>query len=143
MSFARTGRLTLSAWRRRPGSRDGHAYRYPLPQPHGNPDKYVHAHPHPTTNETIIEVHDNGPGIPKKHEFTIWDRFERGPHTYLSKVQGSGLGLAIARQLVAAHNGHTGNDPSERLGGACFWLTIPNTRANHSPKPATNSIHAA
>lgn len=76
-------------------------------------------------SETIIEVHDDGPGIPKKHEVTIWDRFERGEHTYLSKVQGSGLGLAIARQLIAAHNGHTGHHTSEQLGGACFWLTLP------------------
>lgn len=84
--------------------------------------------------ETTIEVHDNGPGIPKKYEVTIWDRFERGAHTYLSKVQGSGLGLAIARQLVAAHGGHTGHHASERLGGACFWLTLP---ASPAPKPAT------
>lgn len=75
--------------------------------------------------DTTIEVHDDGPGIPKKYDVTIWDRFERGPHTYLSKVQGSGLGLAIARQLVVAHHGHTGHRPSERLGGTCFWLTLP------------------
>ena len=91
---------------------------------YGNGTVEVHAHP-TTSSEAIIEVHDNGPGIPKKYEVTIWDRFERGPHTYLSKIQGSGLGLAIARQLVAAHHGHTGHHPSERLGGACFWLTLP------------------
>jgi len=73
----------------------------------------------------LIEVHDDGPGIPKKYELTIWERFERGPHTYMSRVQGSGLGLAIARQLVNAHGGRTGHRPSERLGGACFWLMIP------------------
>jgi signal transduction histidine kinase len=108
---------------------------------YGNGQVQIHAHP--TINGTIIEVHDNGPGIPRKHEVTIWDRFERGAHTYLSKVQGSGLGLAIARQLVAAHNGHTGHHPSERLGGACFWLTLPNAQATHTPKPATTSTHAA
>ncbi len=26
----------------------------------------------------VIEVHDNGPGVPKKHQRTIWERFERG-----------------------------------------------------------------
>ena len=91
---------------------------------YGNGIVEVHAH---TTNhgQTIIEVHDNGPGSPKKYEVTIWDRFERGAHTYLSDVEGSGLGLAIARQLVTAHQGHTGHHPSERLPGACFWLTLP------------------
>lgn len=71
------------------------------------------------------------------HDFTIWDRFERGAHTYLSSVQGSGLGLAIARQLVAAHNGHSGHHRSELLGGACFWLTIPNTTPSQEPATPT------
>lgn len=74
---------------------------------------------------TLIEVHDNGPGVPKKYEVTVWDRFQRGAHTFLSEVQGSGLGLAIARQLIAAHGGHTGYRRSEILGGSCFWLSIP------------------
>jgi signal transduction histidine kinase len=78
-----------------------------------------------TSNGDLIEVHDNGPGIPKKYEFRIWERFERGAQTLSSEVQGSGLGLPIARGLVAAHHGHTGYRPSERLGGSCFWLTIP------------------
>jgi signal transduction histidine kinase len=76
-------------------------------------------------DEAIIEVHDNGPGVPKKHEITIWDRFERGPHTYTSTVQGSGLGLAIVRQLAIAHGGQAGYRRSELLGGACFWLSVP------------------
>jgi signal transduction histidine kinase len=91
---------------------------------YGNGTVEVHAHTG-DDSQTVIEVHDNGPGIPKKYEVTIWDRFERGAHTYLSRVQGSGLGLAIARQLVNAHGGHTGHRSSDRLGGACFWLSIP------------------
>jgi two-component system, OmpR family, sensor histidine kinase BaeS len=78
-------------------------------------------------SSVVIEVHDNGPGVHKKYELTVWDRFQRGSHTFLSEVQGSGLGLAIARQLVNAHNGHTGYRRSEVLGGACFWLSIPTT----------------
>jgi signal transduction histidine kinase len=78
-------------------------------------------------NQVVIEVHDNGLGVPKKYEVTIWERFERGAHTDMSSVQGSGLGLAIARQLIMAHGGHTGHRPSERLGGACFWLSLPTT----------------
>lgn len=90
---------------------------------------------------TMIEVHDDGPGVPKKHEITIWDRFERGAHTYLSTVQGSGLGLAIARQLVRAHGGQTGHRPSEHLGGACFWLTIPSpTTGNERTTPITRAV---
>lgn len=93
-----------------------------------------------TSDGVLIEVHDNGPGIPKKHEFSVWERFERGAHTFMSDVQGSGLGLPIARGLVAAHHGHTGYRRSELLGGACFWLTIPspmttNTLLGRAPAP--------
>ncbi len=80
---------------------------------------------HQKGNEVTLEVHDNGPGVAKKYEITIWDRFERGANTYLSTVQGSGLGLAIVRQLAVAHGGAAGYRRSERLGGSCFWVSIP------------------
>ena len=80
-----------------------------------------------TGHEVIVEVHDNGPGITKKFDLVIWERFERGAHTYLSDTPGSGLGLAIVRQLVSAHGGRSGHHPSERLGGACFWISLPMT----------------
>lgn len=109
-----------------------------------NADRYGHGvvevHGHTLPNgETALEVHDNGPGIPKRYEVTVWDRFERGAHTYLSAVQGSGLGLAIARQLVSAHHGRTGHRPSERLSGACFWLTLPITTPTIQPAHAATT----
>jgi signal transduction histidine kinase len=85
----------------------------------------VEVHAFTIDDRVVVEVDDNGPGIPKKYEHTIWERFERGAHTYMSDVQGSGLGLAIARQLIAAHGGGTGHRLSERLDGACFWFTVP------------------
>lgn len=106
----------------------------------------VEVHARSLNRQVLIEVHDNGPGIPKKYELTIWERFERGAHTYMSGIQGSGLGLAIARQLVAAHHGHTGHHPSQRLGGACFWLTLPATnilqnghRERLAPEPVSQA----
>lgn len=73
----------------------------------------------------VIEVHDNGPGVARRYEVTIWDRFQRGEHSFRSDVSGSGLGLAIARQIATAHGGSTGYRHSELLGGACFWVRIP------------------
>lgn len=98
-----------------------------------------------TSDGALIEVHDNGPGIPKKYEFSVWERFERGAHTFMSGVQGSGLGLPIARGLVAAHHGHTGYRRSELLGGACFWLSIPssantNTLLYRAPAPKPSLV---
>jgi signal transduction histidine kinase len=72
-----------------------------------------------------IMVHDNGPGVPKKFESVIWERFERGAHRFDSLIPGSGIGLPIARALVEAHGGTIGQHRSAILGGACFSFTMP------------------
>jgi signal transduction histidine kinase len=57
-----------------------------------------------TRTSAIIEVRDNGPGIPEEHLPHIFERFYRADVSR-SNVDGSGLGLAIARQIVEAHDG--------------------------------------
>ena len=73
----------------------------------------------------VIEVHDSGPGVPKKHELVIWERFERGPNRYNSLVPGTGIGLAVVRAIVEAHGGRAGYRRSDELGGGCFWVELP------------------
>ncbi len=75
-------------------------------------------------NDVIFEVHDDGPGVPKRYEVIIWDRFERGSHRYNAGVPGSGIGLAIVAMLARAHQGTVSYRRSERLGGACFSMTL-------------------
>lgn len=72
-----------------------------------------------------IEVHDNGRGVSRKYEDAIWDRFERGENRLNAVTPGSGLGLAIAKALAEAHGGGMTYRTSERLGGACFVLALP------------------
>lgn len=76
-------------------------------------------------NDVVLEVHDDGEGVPKRHEFAIWERFERGAHRYNAGVPGSGIGLAIVAMLIRAHQGTVGYRRSERLGGACFFAVLP------------------
>lgn len=73
----------------------------------------------------ILEVHDTGPGVPKKHELLIWDRFERGPNRYNATVPGTGIGLAVVAAIAEAHGGTVGYRRSEDLGGSCFWIDLP------------------
>ncbi|HZJ48522.1 MAG TPA: ATP-binding protein, partial [Acidimicrobiia bacterium] len=73
----------------------------------------------------VVEVHDSGPGVPKKDEIVIWERFERGLNRYNASVPGSGIGLAMVKSIAEAHGGRAAYRPSERLGGACFSVELP------------------
>jgi signal transduction histidine kinase len=75
--------------------------------------------------DLVIEVHDNGPGVPRRYELLIWERFERGPNRLNATTPGSGIGLAIVDAVARAHSGSTAYRKSERLGGACFAVELP------------------
>ncbi len=83
----------------------------------------------------VVEVHDSGPGVPKKHELVIWERFERGPNRYNSLVPGTGIGLAVVRAITEAHGGKAGYRRSDELGGGCFWFELPG-RIDTEKEPA-------
>lgn len=89
---------------------------------YGGPERLVVARRR--QDDLILEVHDNGPGVPKRYELSIWDRFERGAHRYNAGIPGSGIGLALVAMLVSAHGGTVGYRRSERLGGACFYVVL-------------------
>lgn len=89
---------------------------------YGGPERLVVARRE--DDDVVLEVHDNGPGVPKRYELTIWDRFERGAHRYNAGVPGSGIGLALVAMLVGAHGGSVSYRRSERLGGACFSVVL-------------------
>jgi two-component system, OmpR family, sensor histidine kinase KdpD len=87
-------------------------------------------------NELLVSVRDNGPGIPKGQEESIFEKFTRG--TRESSTPGVGLGLAISRAIVEAHQGRiwAQNDPR---GGARISFTLP----LGTPPGAPEEIHSA
>ncbi|MCP2296763.1 His Kinase A (phospho-acceptor) domain-containing protein [Nocardia amikacinitolerans] len=63
--------------------------------------------------ELVIDVQDEGPGIPAAERATVFDRFTRGGRT---NGGGTGLGLAISRWLVDLHGGTIAvADPGSRI----------------------------
>ena len=59
-------------------------------------------------------VEDQGVGIPKEHQASVFERFESGSQG--SKHRGAGLGLSIVRQLVELHGGTTSLESEPGIG---------------------------
>jgi signal transduction histidine kinase len=53
----------------------------------------------------VLEVEDDGPGIPADQQEAVFDRFARLDEARARDAGGSGLGLAIARDIVVQHGG--------------------------------------
>lgn len=56
-------------------------------------------------DNAVIEIIDNGPGIPAEDRDRIFDPFYRGKNAAQSGAKGTGLGLAIVRDYVEMHQG--------------------------------------
>ena len=72
----------------------------------------------------LIEVADNGPGIPRAERKLIFEKFARGQSGGVTAPAGAGLGLAISRQLIERMNGKLELLPGTGQG-ACFRITLP------------------
>ncbi len=102
-----------------------------------NADRYgsgaITIEAHARGTELVASVHDNGAGVPKKHQITMWDRFERAHNRFNATIPGSGIGLAIVASLVKAHHGRVTYSKSELLGGACFTVELPGVVLPYAP----------
>jgi two-component system sensor histidine kinase BaeS len=68
----------------------------------------------------VLEVADDGPGIPQGLRASLFDRFTKSTDS-----RGSGLGLAIARAIVTAHGGTIDASPGAGGRGTTMRVTLP------------------
>jgi len=73
-------------------------------------------------SQVIVQVIDNGPGIPVKDQAHIFDKFYRGSN--ISSHAGSGLGLAIVKSIVEAHQGRMWVESTVGRGSS-FFIVLP------------------
>jgi len=72
----------------------------------------------------LLEVSDEGPGVPAEEAERIFERFHRIDRSRARSQGGVGLGLAIVRSVVEAHGGGVAYRPRPG-GGAVFRVSLP------------------
>lgn len=102
------------------------AVKYSDPQPGRTPPR-VRVRYREEGEWVVIEVTDEGIGIPDGHHERIFERFYRVDRARSRATGGTGLGLAIVRHVALNHGGEVGVE--SRLGeGSCFRVRLPRWR---------------
>ena len=77
-----------------------------------------------TGAQILIDIQDNGYGIPASDLPFIFNRFYRVRNDKASEIEGNGLGLAIVKSIVEQHSGQVSVE-SELNKGSCFCVSLP------------------
>ena len=84
----------------------------------------VLAGPREPVPSVVLEVADQGPGLPQDQAEHVFERFYRADQARTRTAGGTGLGLAIVAALVAAHDGTVALKTAPGQG-ATFRITLP------------------
>lgn len=71
----------------------------------------------------LVDVWDEGPGVPEDEESLLFKKFQRGSAVPTAGENSAGLGLFIVKTLAESMNGHVTYRPNTPAG-ACFRLEI-------------------
>src|SRR5690606_27170168 len=86
--------------------------------------------------EAVLEVHDDGAGIPEEERERVFERVARLEEARREEPGGSGLGLAISRGVAEAHGGTLTAHRSRLLRGAMVALRVPSGPPADAAEPA-------
>jgi signal transduction histidine kinase len=67
-------------------------------------------------NQVLLEVKDNGSGIPPGEKGKVFEKFYRSGNEETRKTKGTGLGLYIVKKIVDAHGGRIVLEPNVPQG---------------------------
>ncbi|PJN25693.1 two-component sensor histidine kinase [Kitasatospora sp. CB02891] len=79
----------------------------------------------PATGEAVVDVTDDGPGIPPADRDRVFERFTRLDDARSRNDGGAGLGLAIARDIATLYGGTLRIEAT--AAGATFRTRLPGT----------------
>jgi signal transduction histidine kinase len=85
--------------------------------------------------QTIVEVRDNGLGVPEEKRSRLFERFFRAHEDALDGIDGTGLGLSIVRETAASMGGRAWAQFLD--GGTRFYFSIPTRRKEDESRVAS------
>jgi two-component system OmpR family sensor kinase len=96
----------------------------------------------------VLQVVDDGPGIPAELQSHVFERFARGDASRSRAAGSTGLGLAIVEAVVSAHDGTVSVE--SRPGRTAFTVRLPGAtvrppdeeRGEDEPAELTGFLHA-
>ena len=95
------------------------------------PEATLHGEFHGVESDTpegaaylVVEVHDNGRGIPLEDQQRIFEKFGQVGNVLTNKPQGTGLGLTISASIMSQLGGAIWVHSVEGKG-ATFWYSVP------------------
>jgi two-component system, OmpR family, sensor kinase len=92
--------------------------------------------------EAVLEVSDDGPGLPPSSSEQLFARFVRGSGPAdTSPADGAGLGLAIVKAVATGHGGDVEAGRSA-AGGARFTVRLPLLDGGEHDSPSNGSTSA-
>ncbi len=80
------------------------------------------------SDQILIMISDNGPGIPEDQINKIFNLFES-----TKGARGTGIGLAVSQKIIREHGGEISIE-SESGRGSRFTLSVPRLDEDHPPK---------
>jgi len=95
-------------------------------------DKCVRIAVHEDGDEVMVDVIDQGVGIPRTHLARLFERFYRVDKARSRDVGGTGLGLSIVKHIVSAHGGSV-RVASEFQVGSTFTVCLPKVWEEAAP----------
>jgi signal transduction histidine kinase len=87
----------------------------------GEQSAHIEIHLKERSDEYLIEVKDDGPGIPQEHLGRIFEAYFTTKHT--GPNPGMGLGLAVCQKIILDHKGQL--LVSSRPGATIFTIKLP------------------
>jgi two-component system, NtrC family, sensor histidine kinase GlrK len=104
----------------------------------------IHMSAAQANDELVLDVADNGPGIPEEDRAHIFDAFYTGRAAKGGSLKGTGIGLSVVLEFVNAHGGSVQIVDGE-YPGAHFRITMPirSVGDRQASTPAKEQAHAA